>query len=288
MLSLRFSTRSRSDLVEINPPTSFLSGPLRIARSVRDHRPLVWSFIQRDLRLRYRNSALGYFWSLLEPLLLSAVYFLLFVIVAGSPDKAHALWIILGVITWKFFSTTLTGALSSLTKNEGMIKQVYFPRELFAVTNAGAQLIIAGLSLLVAVPFMIWLGIAPSTQLWMIPAGLALVMLFGLGVGMGLACMNVVNRDIEHFMQFVTRAGMFLSPVMWTVAQIPASKARIFDLLLLNPVVVPLTMVRNGVSGQPLGISPAQIAYSVAICLVSFLAGTMIFKRFEAVAVKKI
>jgi ABC-2 type transport system permease protein len=122
----------------------------------------------------------------------------------------------------------------------------------------------------------------------MIPAGLALVMLFALGVGMGLACLNVVNRDIEHFMQFVTRAGMFLSPVMWTVAMIPPTRSGIIDLLLLNPMVVPITMVRNGISGQPLGIAPIHIAYSVGVCLFAFLAGTMIFKRFEAAAVKKI
>src|SRR5690606_31907276 len=136
MVSLRSSAQDgHGELVEINPPGRFLSGPLAVWRSVREHRHMVSSFIGRDMRLKYRDSALGYFWSLLEPLLLSAVYFVLYVIIAGRPEKAYALWIVLGVITWGCFARTLTGALTSLTKNEGMIKQVYFPRELFAVRS---------------------------------------------------------------------------------------------------------------------------------------------------------
>ena len=276
------------DLVEINPRTPFLGGPLRIWRSVREHRQLVSSFIQRDLRLRYRNSALGYFWSLLEPLMLSAVYFLLFVIIAGQPEEAYALWVVLGVITWSFFSKTLQSALTSLTKNEGMIKQVYFPRELFAVTTAGGQLVIAALSLLVAVPFMIWLGIPPTLQLLWVPVGLALVTLLALGVGLGLACLNVVNRDVEHLFKFITRAGMFLSPVMWTVHMVPSSRAGAIDLLMLNPMVVPITMIRNGIGGMPLGIELQHVLYSVGFCIVSFLLGAMVFVRYEATSVKKI
>src|SRR5690606_5269354 len=111
----------------INPPASFLSGPLRVVQSVREHRHMVASFIRRDLRLKYRDTALGFFWSLLEPLLLSAVYFVLFSIISGRQDKAYSLWIVLGVVTWGLFSSSLSGALGSLTKNEGMIKQVYFP-----------------------------------------------------------------------------------------------------------------------------------------------------------------
>jgi len=122
----------------------------------------------------------------------------------------------------------------------------------------------------------------------MVPLGLALVALLALGVGLGLACLNVVNRDVEHLMAFVTRAGMFLSPVMWSLHQVPASRADIIDTLLLNPVAVPITMVRNGIIGLPLGVEPRHVIYSVAFSVGSFLVGTMVFKRYEATAVKKI
>jgi ABC-type polysaccharide/polyol phosphate export permease len=279
---------SLPELVEVNPPAGFLSGPWRIWRSVREHRHLVSNFIQRDLRLKYRSSALGYFWSLLEPLMLSAVYYLLYVLIAGNPEKKHALWIILGVITWQLFAKALDGALCSLTRNEGLIKQVYFPRELFAVTTVGAQSVLAALSLMVAVPAMFYFGIVPTATILLVPVGLILVALLSLGIGWSLACANVVNHDIEHLLKFVTRAGMFLSPVMWTLEKLPKSRSAIVHGLMFNPLVVPITMVRNGLGGRPLGIDGPYVLYSVAVCLGMFLFGAMVFKRYEAEVVKKL
>lgn len=277
-----------TELVEINPPVGFFSGLLQMGRNVRQHRHLISSFIQRDIRLRYRDSTLGYFWSLFEPLMLSGVYFVLYVIVAGKPDPRYPLWIILGVMTWGFFSKALSDSLVCLTKNEGMIKQVYFPRETFAIISVGSQLIITALSLLVAVPLMIIYGIMPTAHLVLVPLGLILAALLALGVGLGLACANVVSRDVEFFVRFLTRAGMFISPVMWTVEMAPPSRAPWVKYLLLNPMAVPITMVRNGVQGHGLMIDSVYITYSVAFCVLSFILGSMVFKRFEGSVIKKL
>ena len=91
---------------------------------------------------------------------------------------------------------------------------------LVPVAKVGANLVIATLGLFVAVPFMYYLNISPNEQLLMVPLGLILVSMLSLGVGLLLACLNAVNRDIEHFFRFVTRAGFFLSPVMWTIEMV--------------------------------------------------------------------
>ncbi|MEE3242923.1 MAG: ABC transporter permease, partial [Candidatus Thermoplasmatota archaeon] len=187
------------ELVEINKAKGFLLGPWLMWLNIRKHHYLISNFIQRDLRLKYRNSLLGYFWSLLEPLMLSGVYFVLFVIIKGNPEPNYPLWVILGVIVWGHFSQSLNGSITSLTHNAGLIKQVYFPREIFAITKVGANLVIATMGLFVAVPFMYYLGINPNEQLVMVPLGLILVSMLALGVGLLLACLNAVNRDIEHF-----------------------------------------------------------------------------------------
>ena len=275
-------------LVEINARIPFLSGPAQVWRSVRAHRHLIANFIQRDFALKYRNSALGYVWSLLQPTLLSAVYFLMFVIIAGKPEARSPLWIFVGVIVWTFFSRVLNDGVTCLTRSEGMIKQVYFPREIFAITSAGSQLLIAAISLVVVLPMMIYYRLAPTPYLLMVPAGFLLAALLGLGVGLGAACLNVVNRDVEQGFKFFTRAGLFLSPIMWTFDKIPQSRDGLHDYLMLNPVAVPITMVRKGFDGEPLGLAPGWVLYSVAFCVLSFLIGTMIFKRFEADVVKKI
>jgi len=274
-----------NELSEINKSKSFWLGPLTIWRNIREHHYLISNFIQRDLRLKYRNSFLGYFWSLLEPLLLSGVYFVLFVIIKGSPEPNYPLWVIVGVIVWGHFSQSLSGSISSLTQNSGLIKQVYFPREMFAITKVGSNLIIATLGLFVAVPFMFYLDISPNEQLLMVPLGLILVSMLALGVGLLLACLNAVNRDIEHFFRVVTRAGFFLSPVMWTIEMASENALRY---LMVNPMVVPITMIRNGIDGRSLGIESLYVTYSFLFCTISLLLGCMVFKYYEARVVKKL
>ena len=276
----------RKGLSEINTQDSFVKGPYLIGRNLIRYSYVFSNFIQRDLRLRYRNSLLGYFWSLLEPLLLSGVYYILFIVIAGKADPRYPLWVITGVITWTFFSRAMNGSITSLTKNGELIKQVYLPREIFAVTTVAANLVIAMLSLLVAIPFMVYLDIQPSSQVYLIPLGLLLVSSLALGIGLMFSCMNALNRDIEHFFRFLTRAGLFLSPVMWTMSMIPASRMELIDYLLLNPMVVPITMIRSGIDGSELGIGINYVVYSILFCVASLVLGAMIFKRFEAGAVK--
>src|SRR5262245_23764857 len=139
----------RGDLVEINPRVPFLAGPLRVWRNLREHRHIVSNFISRDIRLKYRDSSFGFFWSLLEPLGLAAVFFIMFTIVLERPQPRAPLLIILGVITWRLFSNTLNSALTSISRNGGVIKSVYFPREIFPITTAGSQLILSSMSLVV-------------------------------------------------------------------------------------------------------------------------------------------
>tara|TARA_B100001123_G_C15307840_1_gene1023298 strand:- start:413 stop:1276 length:864 start_codon:yes stop_codon:yes gene_type:complete len=284
VLSREDSGNSR--LQEKNPPLSLFVGPLVIFRNLKENTNLLWNFIQRDIRLKYRNSMMGYFWSLLEPLILSGVYYVLFMVIAGKADPRYPLWVIIGVITWTFFSKSMNGGIISLTRNGELIKQVYLPREIFAITNVGSNLIIACLSLLIVIPFMIYLEIEPTAQLYMVPLGLILVSCLGLGIGLLFSCLNTINRDIEHVFRIVTRAGLFLSPVMWTIEMLPQSRQTILNYLMLNPMVVPITMIRNGIDGSPLGVELNYIVYSVVFCVSSLLLGAMIFKRYEAETVK--
>ncbi len=283
-MSSTTETPDRS-LREINTPTPFLLAPWLMWVNLRKYHYLVSNFIKRDLRLKYRNSVLGYFWSLLEPLLLAGVYYVLFSIIANRPEENYPLWVLVGVLTWGYFSRCLNGSVACLTKNVSMIKGVFFPRELYALTNVGSNLIITMLSMLVVIPFMIYLGLIPNLNLLMVPLGLLLMSMLALGLGLGVASLNAVNRDVEHFFRFLTRVGFFLSPVMWTIEMAPSSRV---DHLLLNPMVVPITMVRNRIDGRTLGIEGLFVFYSVLFCLLSFILGTMFFKRHEAGVVKRL
>lgn len=275
-------------LVEVNPSVSFLGGPAAVLRNVRAHWGLVASFVSRDVRVKYRDSALGYVWSLLEPLMLAGVYYFLYVVLSHASDPRQPLWIILGVITWQTFAKALTGGLSCLTRNESLIKQVYFPRELFAMASAGSELVLGLFSLAVIAPLMLYYGIAPTVFVLIIPLGLLLAVMLGVGIGMALAPMNAIQRDIDLLMRFVTRVGVFLAPVLWTIDNIPKSRTVLVQYIYYNPMTLPISLVRDGVIGQWPPMPVSAIIASVASAFGSLWLGAAVFKRYEARVIKKL
>jgi len=284
------TTSAQRQLLEINPPTAWWRAPFEVVGNAFRFRFLISSFVARDLRVRYRNSILGYFWSLLEPLLMTLIYFVLFAVVFSKPEPEYFLWVVVGALTWQYFTKSMTNSVTALTGNASMIKQVYFPRELFTVATVASETVIALLSLLITIPMMIYFGVRPNIYLLYIPTGLLLAALLAAGVGMGFSVLNAVHRDVQHFFRFVTRAGFYLSPVMWTLHHIPKSKAAYLDLMLYNPMVVVISMVRAGIECRPLDhrLHAGDIAYSVGCCVIAFVVGSMFFKKFEPEVVKNI
>lgn len=273
-------------LSEPNPRQALWRGLPTAWRNVMAHRQLIKELCMRDIRLKYRGSLFGYFWSLLEPLLMAATFVALFAIISKQRDSAGSLLVVLGIIVWGYFGAAAQKGQSSLTGNAGLIESIYVPREIFAVAAIYAQAIMTVLSLLVAIPFLVYLGIWPSPMaLIYVPLGLLLTTLIATGVGMGSAPWNVLNRDVEYFFTFITRAGLYLSPVMWDVEMIPAS---LRPVVLLNPMCVPMEMVKKSIVGRPLDISAGNVTYSCVACVVIFVLGITTFRRMEGLVVKKL
>ena len=273
-------------LRDIHPQHALIKGPMVLFNNIRDNKNMLNNFIQKDIRVMYRNSFLGYIWTVLQPLLLSGVYYFLFTILAGNPEELYPLWVLIGVITWGLFAKSLNGSITSLSRNAGMIKQIYFPREIFSLSVVGSNVVITSLSLAVVIPFMFYYELNPGWQIIYIPISFLLIVMMAWGVGMMLAPLNAIHGDIAHLFQFVTRAGFFLSPVMWTLSMVPSSRADIMNYLLLNPMVVPLEMMRSGIDGRPLVIDFNWVCYSASFACISLLIGMMVFIRYERNGVK--
>lgn len=269
-----------------NPREGYLRGLPTLVRNLKANRQLVWGLCMRDIRLKYRGSAVGYLWSLLEPLLMALTFVVLFKIYKQKDDSAFTLLAVTGIITWGFFATAAQMGQMSLTGNASLIESIYVPREIFGAAAILAQLIMTVLSLMVAIPFLIYLQLPPTWEMFVyVPVGLLLTMLFAIGLGMGSAPWNVLNRDVQYFFNFITRAGMYLTPVMWELEIMPKSMRGI---ALYNPLCVPMEMVKKGMAGRPLGISNFYIIYSVCMCVGLCLLGLAEFRRREGLVVKKL
>jgi ABC-type polysaccharide/polyol phosphate export permease len=267
--------------VKSNP----LLAPVHTISEVRENRFLVRNLIRREVRGRYRNAALGYAWTVIEPALLASVYWFLFIMLSGNPDEMYAVWVLIGVIVWSCFSKSLNAATNSLTKNMRTIHLVYFPRSIFPVSGVGANIVVTLMSCMVILPIIYIYDMPISIHMIWIPIGVMMAGFMALGLGMMMAPLNCVNRDVEHLVRFITRAGFFVSPVMWT-AEMAMERGAWGEAALWNPMVVPITMVRHGLEGKTVDLPIGIITASIVTCIMFYVIGSVVFSKYERGAVK--
>ena len=273
--------------MEPNPIVPIHRGPYEFIQTMIKEWYLVSNLVRRDLKTRYGRASIGFGWIFLEPLLLSAVYYVLFTMIADRPEPNYALHVIIGVIVWSHFGKSLLATISCLTRGKGLIKQVYFPREILAVSPVLTQLWISMISLTAVIPVMWYLNVMPSSTIWMLPVSLILATMLALGLGLMLAPINAISQDVSHLFRFIVRAGFFISPVMWTYEMmIERAPENWVDMIMLNPMVVPLTYARHGLDGTPLVLDNIHLIYSVGFAIGAMIIGMTIFKRWEARVVK--
>ena len=265
--------------------SSSILSPISSTSILFYHQYLIQNLIRKDIKARYSNSFLGYAWTVLEPALLSAVYYFLFIMIADDPDPLYAVWVIIGVIVWSCFGKCLQSTVSSLTRNASTIHLVYFPRMIFSFASVGSTIWITLMSSIVLIPLLFAYDLEISWQLLLVPVAILLAAFNAVGLGLLLAPANCVNRDIEHLIRFIVRAGFFVSPVMWTW-DMAMKRGWAADVVIWNPMVFPITLARDGFLGKVTEFPTHGIMISIGWGLAMWIIGTMVFNRFERSAVK--
>ena len=274
---------SKSKVIELNPTPSVLSSPTHMIRNLSKNRSLLKNLISRDFKVNYYGHFLGYFWSLLEPLALTAIFYLVFVILRGDTDTLLPLKIMIGIMIFTSFSKTLSSCTSSLVSNSSLIQQVYFPREIFPTAISGFRLISLCLSILIIFPYMIYENLAFTKYLILLPVSMLCSIMMAQGIGMMTASIQVRIRDTKQVVDLVLRAAFFLSGVFFGAEHIPPEH---LDTFLLNPIAVFLEMARAAVLGDASLLTMEQIIRSISIAVFSFILGSIIFIQTERKAVK--
>ena len=265
--------------------TSSWKSPFLNISIVFKHRFLVRNLVRREIRGRYRNAMLGYTWTVLEPMLLASVYYFLFVMLAGNPDRMYPVWVLLGVIVWGCFGRSLSGSVSSLSRNAQTIHLVYFPRIIFPITSIMGNIVISMMSCLVVIPIIIFYDLPLTIYLLYIPLSILLAGFLGIGLGMMVAPLNCMHRDVEHLFRFIVRAGFFLSPVMWTY-EMALERGTFGEAAVYNPMLTPITLARHGLEGHATTLPPEIILWTIGFGCVMWLLGSIVFEKYERRAVK--
>jgi len=251
-------------------------------REMVTYRELFFYFAWRDVKVRYKQTAIGASWAILQPFVQMIVFTLFFNKVAGiqSGNDAvpYAIFSYTGLLFWNFFSSALTKASNSLVDNQSVVTKVYFPRLLLPLSSTLIGLIDFAFAFIVFIGLAIYFHIPPTLEaIVLLPPALFITFLAASGIGMFLAAVNVKYRDVKQAVPFFIQVGLFITPVIYPVTAVPEKYQW---LLYLNP----MTGVINAMRSSFLHTAPINWSLtilSVASALVMFVVGLYYFKGRE-------
>jgi ABC-type polysaccharide/polyol phosphate export permease len=249
------------------------------------YRDLFGSLFRRDFQARYKGSALGVLWSLANPLLLMAVYVVVFSVLlrVGSSLHDYALYVLVGVAAWVFFSTSLTLASRSMLDYAPLIRKTRFPRQLVALSAVATQLVTFAVMLAVLLVLAVVLVPESRDTFWLaVPLAVPFVALTA-GVALALASLNVVFRDVEHLVGALLLPWFFLTPVLYSFDQIPgaAEHETLVDVLRWGNPVTPAIEALRAPLWEGVAPSVADTVYLVVAGVVSLALGAWVFARVD-------
>ncbi len=275
--------KDTATLVVTNKRPGLIGSPLTVFQRIKAHRRLMKHLILRDFKVTYHGTIIGWGWTMVEPLALTGVYWLVFSLLRGENDQTLVLEILLGVLIYGMFTRTLSSTTTSIVSNSGLIKQVAIPREVFIWSIGGFQFIRFLLSILIIPPLLILWNIELTSSVLLIPLIPIGVQSLAMGMGMIFSILHIHIRDTSHVVSILTTAGFFLSGVFFGMRHIDPSY---HDTFALNPVAVFIEMGRAFATGNYDILQTSYIVQSLGFSFLALLLGCVIFVRHEAQAIK--
>ncbi|MCC7288968.1 ABC transporter permease [bacterium] len=251
-------------------------------KELREYRELFFYFAWRDVKVRYKQTAIGIVWAVLQPFIQMVVFTLFFNkvagIQAGTRQVPYAIFSFIGLLFWNYFSQALQRSANSLVDNQSVVTKVYFPRIIPPISSTVVSLIDFAFAALVFVGLMFFFQFPPTALglLLTVPA-ILVTFVAASGIGLFLAAVNVKYRDVKQALPFLVQTGLFLTPVIYPVASIPQQYQW---LLYLNP----MTGVINAMRSSYLNDNPIDwglTLLSIVVSVLLFVGGLYYFKGRE-------
>ena len=243
------------------------------------HRELVYFLTWRDVKVRYKQTALGAIWAIIQPIMTMAVFALFFGRLAKVPSDGvpYPLFAFTALVPWMFFSNGLTQASNSLVHNANLLTKVYFPRLAIPISTVMAGALDFVLSFVVLVAFVAYYGITPTANVVWLPLFALLALVTSLGVGLWAAAINVQFRDVRYTIPFLTQFWMFGTPVAYPSSLLPEPWRTVFG---INPMVGVVEGFRWSLVGAKTAPGPI-IALSSLVAVALLISGAYYFRRME-------
>lgn len=248
-------------------------------RELWAYRELLYFFVWRDVKIRYKQTAIGAAWALLQPFLTMLVFSLIFGRLAKLPTNGlpYPVFYYCALLPWSYFATSLQNATNVMVEQQRLITKVYFPRVVLPISAVVSGLIDFGIAFAMLIALMIYYRIHPTSAALLLPLFLFVTVLSALGFGLWLAALNAIYRDVRYAVPFLVQFWMFVSPVAYSSSLVPERWRWIYG---LNPMAGVIEGFRWALTGHGLAPGPlfAASAFGVGIVL---LGGLLYFRSIE-------
>ncbi len=272
-----------SGAIRIEPPRGILELPLR---EVWEYRELLYFFVWRDVKIRYKQTAIGVLWVVLQPVLTMLVFTLFFGRLAKLPSQGlpYPVFYFAALVPWTYFSYALQMTTNAVVDHQRLITKVYFPRLILPISTALSGLVDFAIGFAMLIIFTFAYGIRPTLAAFWLPALLLLALFTALGVGLWMSALNALYRDVRYVIPFVVQFWMFASPVAYPSSLVPERWRWLYG---LNPMAGVIDGFRWAMTGR--GQAPGLLLLaSSAMVAVVFLGGLFFFNRMETAVADRV
>ena len=243
------------------------------------YRELFYFLVWRDVKIRYKQTAIGVLWAVLQPFLTMLVFSVIFGRLAGlsSDGFPYPVFIYSALLPWQLFVNTLTQSSGSIVANQQLVTKVYFPRLIIPMASTLAGVVDFAISSLVLVGLMAYYGIVPTVWVVIVPLLVVLALATALAAGLWLSALNARYRDVQYTVPFLTQLWFFLTPIVYSAGILPDRFTFVYG---LNPMVGVVQGFRWALLGSAPHVGPLMIL-AVVIVIVTLFGGLAYFKRTE-------
>lgn len=210
---------------------------------ILQYRSMLWSMVQSELRTRYKGSSLGFLWTFVNPLLMLIVYSMVFSVVMRINMRHYSVFLFIGLLAWNLFAQSVQSSTGVIVRQSSLVNKIYFPREILPLSIVVGGVINYLLSLVVLIPFLIFMGYFPTWQWLYLPIILFFTALLTTGFALLVSALNVYFRDLEHMLSVIMTLWFYLTPIVYPISMLPHRYAQIMKLNPVTDIVLPFQSI---------------------------------------------
>lgn len=278
-MSTAENTLTNPPVIRITPPSNWWAVPVR---ELWDYRELLYFFVWRDIKIRYKQTAVGAAWAVLQPFLTMVIFSLFFGVLAHIPSQGlpYPIFYYSALLPWMYFAGSLQSATNTIVDNQRVITKVYFPRLDLPISAVLSGLVDFAISFLMFAAMMAYYHVRPTLAILWMPVFLLMALLAALGVGLWLSALNAIYRDVRYVIPFLIQFWMFASPMVYPSSLVATKWPKWEWLYALNPMVGVIEGFRWSLAGQ--GKPPGELVMvSSGVVLVLVISGLAYFQKME-------